>query len=311
MLYELNEKPSISIVIVNWNASHYLNECINSIIKYDDSFVKQIIVVDNGSTDNSIKEIKNGTRCILIQAGENLGFGKACNLGAKHAIGKYILFLNPDAALYKKTLSILINFMEQSNNAKIGICGAQLFDESGNLGTSAARFPTLNVLAGKILGFNKFFPRFFPAHLMTAIELGESKNVDQVIGAFFLIRRNVFEQCQGFDERFFMYFEEVDLSLRAKNLGHLSYFLSEAKAFHKGGGSSENVKAARLFFSLRSRILYAKKHYSAVNYVFLIALTAVEFMLRLAQSVVRRSWSEAENTILAYCQLVGYFFRKS
>ena len=138
---------------------------------------------------------------------------------------------------------------------------------------------------------------------MPSSELRESGFVDQVIGAFFLIRKNVFDQCGGFDERFFVYFEEVDLSWRAKQLGYSSYFLSDASAFHKGGGCSERVKAARLFYSLRSRILYAQKHYSWMEFIGLILLTVIELPLRLFQGVLRASWSDINNTFSAYTQL--------
>jgi len=131
-------------------------------------------------------------------------------------------------------------------------------DEEGHASTSAARFPTLRVMAGKILGLTNLFPGVFPAHLMSSSDLRVSGVVDQIIGAFFLIRKAVFDRCGGFDERFFVYFEEVDLSLRAKQLGYTSYFLSEVSAFHKGGGCTERVKAARLFYSLRSRIFMRK-----------------------------------------------------
>jgi GT2 family glycosyltransferase len=235
----------------------------------------------------------------------------ACNLGARHAQGKYLLFLNPDAALYKDTLSIAMTFMEHPENAKIGICGVQLIDENGATTTSAARFPTLRILAGRTFGLAKVLPGVFPVNFMSDDELNESKIVDQVIGAFFLIRKGVFDLCQGFDERFFVYFEEVDLSLRAKRLGYSSYFLSDARAFHRGGGCSDRVKAARLFYSLRSRVLYAEKHYSSIPYVLLIVLTAVELPLRLGQTLFSKSWSDARNTLIAYYKLIEYFLGRS
>ena len=298
---------SLSIIIVNWNAGHQLRDCINSIQKFGAPYVIQTIVVDNASTDGSESTVTDVLDITVILSGENLGFGKACNLGAQHAQGEYLLFLNPDAALYKDTLSITMAFMERPENSGVGICGIRLVDENGDATTSAARFPSLRILAGKTLGLSKLIPSLFPAHLMTPEELNESQTVDQVIGAFFLIRKNLFDRCQGFDERFFVYFEEVDLSLRAMQLGYTSYFLSDATAFHKGGGCSARVKATRLFYSLRSRVLYAQKHYSAISYFLLIVLTAVELPLRLVQSVVRRSWADVQDTLSAYRQLIGYF----
>jgi GT2 family glycosyltransferase len=145
---------------------------------------------------------------------------------------------------------------------------------------------------------------------MTSTDLPENSLVDQVIGAFFLIRKNVFECCGGFDKRFFVYFEEVDLSLRAKQLGYSSYIISEVSAFHKGGGSSNQVKADRLFYSLRSRIHYAKKHYSRMEFVALVFLTWLELPLRFIQGVMKGSWSDICNTFVAYMHLVTYFVRR-
>lgn len=145
---------------------------------------------------------------------------------------------------------------------------------------------------------------------MSSSDLRENSSVDQVIGAFFLIRKDVFDRCGGFDERFFVYFEDVDLSLRAKRLGYSSYVLSEVSAFHKGGGCSERVKAARLFYSLRSRILYAQKHYPRMEVVALVVLTGLELPLRLIHGVLRASWSDINNTCAAYTHLIAYFVRR-
>jgi len=297
----------LDVIIVNWNAGEQLRECVESVIENSQSLVRHIIVVDNGSIDGSEKAIKNIPDVKLILSGNNLGFAKACNVGAQEASSDYLLFLNPDTVLYKDTLPLVLEFMDQPENTGIGICGIRLVDESGVTATSAARFPEINVMAGSILGLAKVIPRWFPRHLMPPDELKESKLVDQVIGAFFLIRKSVFDSCQGFDERFFVYFEEVDLSLRAKQLGYSSYFLSSATAFHKGGGCSDQVKATRLFYSLRSRILYAQKHYELIPNILLILLTMLELPLRLLRSILKMSLTDVQSTMTAYCKLIAYF----
>lgn len=305
--------PKIDIIIVNWNAGAQLAEVVASISKFHHGLVASVIIVDNASTDDSLAQIEAlqnlPFQLQIIHNNTNRGFGAACNQGAAVATGDYLLFLNPDTRLFENSLPVPLTFMQQPNNSGIGICGIRLVDEGGNASTSAARFPTLRVMAGKILALTKLFPGVFPAHLMTSTDLSKDSLVDQVIGAFFLIRKNVFDRCGGFDERFFVYFEEVDLSLRANQLGYSAYFLSEASAFHKGGGCSEQVKAARLFYSLRSRILYAQKHYSWVEFVALVLLTVLELPLRFVQGVMRGSWSDIKNTFTAYMQLVIYFVR--
>lgn len=303
---------TLSIVIVNWNAGDQLRACIESIAHASNgvSALRDVIVVDNASTDDSLRGIDQYEVSVrLIANAANQGFAAACNQGARDARGDYLLFLNPDTRLFSDSLTGPLRFMEDPKNTAIGICGIRLVDETGNTSTCAARFPSLRVLAGAVLGLAMLFPRMFPPNLMTPRELNESRAVDQVIGAFFLTRRDVFDQCGGFDERFFVYFEEVDLSLRAKHLGYASYFLSDVTAFHKGGGCSDQVKAARLFYSLRSRVLYAKKHYSASELVGLWLLMALELPLRLVRSVVRMSWSDFMNTLQAYWLLAGHFLR--
>ena len=297
--------PSLSIIIVNWNTGQLLRECISSIVhtKRDGFMLREVVVVDNGSTDDSLTGIDEPAIPFrIIRNVDNRGFAAACNQGAANVTADYLLFLNPDTRLFADTLKKPIEFMEQASG--IGICGIQLVGEAGEFTTSAARFPTLRVMMGSVLGLNRILPNTFPRHLMTALDLQRSQPVDQVIGAFFLIRRDLFCRCRGFDERFFVYFEEVDLSLRAKQFGYASYFFADAIAFHRGGGSSDQVRAARLFYSLRSRLQFGRKHYSRVHFVMLVMLTGVELPLRLAQSLVRRSWGDIVNVTWAYVRLV-------
>lgn len=309
--------PKISIIIVNWNAGQQLLESISSIKDHHRGLVASVIIVDNASTDNSLQLLDEQVSDLpfplhVIRNKENCGFATACNQGAALGNSPYILFLNPDTRLFENSLSVPLAFMEQPENTKIGICGIRLVDEDGNASTAAANFPTLRVMAGKILGLSKIFPKVFPSHLMNSTDLLENNNlVDQVIGAFFLIRRNVFKCCNGFDERFFVYFEEVDLSLRVKQLGYSSHILTEASALHRGGGSSNQVKADRLFYSLRSRILYAKKHYSRTEFIALALLTWLELPLRFIQGAAKGSWSDVHNTFFAYKHLVAHFVRKA
>jgi GT2 family glycosyltransferase len=136
--------------------------------------------------------------------------------------------------------------------------------------------------------------------------------VDQVMGAFFLVRRSLFEDLKGFDERFFVYYEEVDFARRASTLGWSSFYLAQAQAFHSGGGTSRQVKAKRLFYFLRSGILYAFKHFSPIAASLVLFVTLLlEPLSRTALAVVRRSWSSLPETWSAYLMLyrwlLGWF----
>ena len=308
----MNTQPTLSIIIVNWNSGDQLVDCINSIkVARNETFeIAEIIVVDNGSTDESINNLEQlNFDATIIKNSINVGFAVACNQGAFISSGEYILFLNPDTCLFENSITEPVSLMKQPLYADIGICGIKLVDENGVATTSAARFPTLKVMIGKILGLSKVMPKLFPTHLLTSADLPTDGKVDQVIGAFFLIRRNVFDICEGFDERFFVYFEEVDLSLRAKQFGYSSYFFSGASAFHKGGGCSDQVKATRLFYSLRSRLQFGYKHYSNIDFVSLILLTGIEFVIRLLLGLIKASWADISNTIIGYSRLVSYYAR--
>jgi GT2 family glycosyltransferase len=132
----------------------------------------------------------------------------------------------------------------------------------------------------------------------------QTRQVDQVIGAFFLVRRGLFESLHGFDERFFVYFEEVDFAYRARQAGWLSVYLADAQAFHAGGGTSNQVKARRLFYSLRSRLLYAFKHFSWTGAVgVLLATLLLEPVSRTALALFRHSWAGLKETWAAYGML--------
>ena len=299
--------PKIDIVIVNWNSDEQLYDCLRSIttVSRDGFGLSNIIVVDNASTDGSTDRLHNlGLPLTIIYNDNNRGFAAACNQGAAGSEADYLLFLNPDTRLFENSLIVPVAFMEQPDNLHIGIVGIQLLDEEDRISRTCARFPTSRQFFSKMLGLDRFFPRIFPNHFMLEWDHKESKVVDQVIGAFFLVRRSLFDILNGFDKRFFVYFEEVDFSLRAKQLDWSSYYLAEAQAYHKGGGTSEQIKAKRLFYSLRSRILYGYKHFSWTGAALLMLGTLLlEPISRIVLGIAHWSGSEIVETFKAYRML--------
>lgn len=292
----------VDIVIVNWNSGDQLIRCVQSIQEHCGGCDYKIIVVDNASIDNSGLSIKEEKNVLLINSFENLGFGKACNLGARHSVSEFLLFLNPDAAMYTGTLEKALAFMKATANFDVGICGVQLIDETGHVARSCARFPSPGGFLAHAIGLDRIFPRL--GHPMSEWSHDSTRQVDQIIGAFFLVRRTVFESLGGFDERFFVYFEEVDFSRRARREGWRSVYFADAQAFHAGGGTSHQVKARRLFYSLRSRLLYANKHFSKAGAltVFLATLL-LEPVSRSALALARFSWPTLKETWQGYAML--------
>lgn len=279
------------IVVVNWNSGMQLQTCIESIRAHGEGHVGRCIVVDNGSHDGSTNFLTGARDVDLVEIGQNLGFGKACNLGAERGQSPFILFLNPDAFLMQGSLAKPLSFLSRPENQKVGVAGIALIDEEGNVQRTCARFPAAFSLIATSFGLKRLIPSL-GTH-MHDWDHSESRTVPHVIGAFYLIRRPLFDTLGGFDERFFVYLEDLDLSFRVRQLGFSSFFLREAEAFHEGGGVSSQVKAHRLFYSLRSRIQYACKHFSrpAALVVALLTLT-VEPLTRLVQLLLKRRWGE-------------------
>lgn len=293
---------STSIVVVNWNSGAHLRNCIDSISQYGGCAVEKVIVVDNGSVDGSDVCAEGNPHVTLVRVGVNLGFGKACNLGVQQVKSEYLLFLNPDAALYADTLPKALTFMQDPVNAKVGICGVQLRDETGHVSRSCARFPSALGFVSHAVGLDRFFPRL--GHFMAEWDHSQTRRVDHVIGAFFLVRRELFNALHGFDERFFVYLEDLDFSYRARQAGWCSVYLAGAQAFHVGGGTSNQVKARRLFYSLRSRLLYAFKHYCWTGaFAVLLTTLLVEPLSRTAQALLRSSLTGLMETWAAYDML--------
>jgi hypothetical protein len=297
--------PDLDIVIVNWNAGKKLFECLDSIQRSntDSSYrLTKCIVVDNASTDDSLELIKGLELPLeLILNTENKGFGFASNQGAKCGTSKYILFLNPDVRLSSDSLSKSVSFMESYSDIKIGVLGIQMIDQSGAIHRNVARFPSPKSLFYQMFGLDRLWPRQFPPHFMTDWTHVDSRPVDQVPGSYFLVRRSLFAELNGFDERFFMYFEDLDFAYRARIAGWENYYLSSVKAFHYGGGTTDQVKALRLFYVFRSRLYYVAKHFgnSQALWVMITSLT-IESWVRLGWSLVRLSGRNFLETLQAY-----------
>jgi hypothetical protein len=297
----------VDIIIVNWNSGNQLINCMQSIKEYDDETIAQVVVIDNASVDGSadvITELLDDTPAKVIYNNTNRGFARACNQGARTGSAPYLLFLNPDAEIFEHSLSRPLQYMEAETNADIGICGVQLVDEAGAVSRTCARFPSLARLSAQAFGLNKIPGLKHTGMHMKGWDHRHTSEVDHVIGAFFLIRRNLFEALNGFDERFFVYLEDIDLSFRAWTKGYKSVYLADVQAYHAGGGTSRQVKAMRLFYSLRSRLLYGFKHFSRWQAWALVIVTMmIEPFTRLIFCALYRDWKGMLNTLQGYCLL--------
>jgi GT2 family glycosyltransferase len=265
----------------------------------------RVCVVDNASTDDSL----SGIDCfnlplVLIKNEVNRGFGTAVNQVADDLRGDYLLLLNPDTKVFTDSLEIPLAYLEKTEHAKAGIVGIQNVDENGAVIKTCARFPTPGRLIAKSLGFDRLFPAKPFGLFMVDWDHKSTREVDHVIGSFFLVRREVWQHLKGFDQRFFMYFEDVDFSRRAAAAAWVTMFICDARVYHRGGGTSDQIKAKRLFYSLRSTLVYACKHFSksAAGLVAGVILL-IEPWTRIAWSLARMRPAEMIQTLQGYVML--------
>jgi N-acetylglucosaminyl-diphospho-decaprenol L-rhamnosyltransferase len=293
----LTDRPALDVVIVNWNGAALLRACLASLAAARDAGTVQVTVVDNASTDGSTEDLPPLPRPLrLIRNDANLGFGQACNQGAAAGDAPAILFLNPDTQVAPDALGIARAALAADPHT--GIVGARLVDPDGRTARSCARAPTALGLLGRALALDRL--GLVPPHFLLAWDHADDRAVDQVMGAFLMIRRDLFATLGGFDSRFFVYWEDVDLCARARTAGFAVRHVAGAVARHEGQGTTRQVRARRLFYFLRSQILYAGKHHGAAASLALVAASfGAQVPLRLALALARRAPAEAAEVLRA------------
>ncbi|KMO09798.1 glycosyltransferase family 2 protein [Methylobacterium indicum] len=287
--------PALDVVIVNWNGGALLRACLASLATAEaalgDALALRVVVVDNASTDGSLAglpPLRHGAT--VVANPDNQGFGRACNAGAARGEAAAILFLNPDARVTAEAL--LGAHAALMADEGTGIVGAQLLDEAGAVQRACARRPTARSLLGQALLLDR--AGLVPSHFMTEWDHGEDRPVDQVMGAFLMIRRPLFAALGGFDERFFVYYEDVDLCARAWDAGFAVRHLAGISVRHEGQGTTRAAKAHRLACFLESQIRYAAKHHGRATALALVATAfCAQVPLRLVQALARRSVGQA------------------
>jgi GT2 family glycosyltransferase len=299
------DTPTVDIVIVNWNAGRYLSECIRSLeaIEQRGYRIMRVIIVDNASTDGSANVDAPALPLEIVRNECNVGFGAACNIGARRGDAELILFLNPDTRVDDNSIAACVKAVAHRDD--VWVAGAALIDDSGRVQRSCARAANGPRMIAHALGIDRVWPSL--GYVMAEWPHDQTRLVDHVIGAFYLIRRAAFERLQGFDERFFVYLEDLDLSTRVRSAGGNCLFVREAEAFHVGGGTTRSIKATRLFYSVRSRLQFAAKHLGAVSTaaVWASSLT-VEPLLRTLVALGHGSTREVAEVWRAYGQLLRW-----
>jgi len=282
----------LSVVIVNYNVKHFLEQCLCSVekaIAYS-MIDAEVLVIDNHSQDNSLDYLKPIFSCVkFISNDHNVGFAKACNQGWQLSKGKFVLFLNPDTIVAEDCFSKCISFLETHPDA--GAVGVKMLDGHGKfLKESKRAFPSPVTSLFKLFGFARVFPKsktFSRYHLG---HLHENKNheVDVLAGAFMMMRRKVLEEVGSFDEVFFMYGEDVDLSYRIQKAGFKNYYIAETSMLHFKGESTKkgSLNYVRMFYNAMS--IFVRKHYGGTRAGIFNLLIHLAIWVRAAMAATTR-----------------------
>ncbi|MBU6411805.1 MAG: glycosyltransferase family 2 protein, partial [Verrucomicrobia bacterium] len=255
------QSVELAIIIVNWNSTDYVRQCLRSIQSRPPAASHLIIVVDSGSFDGCGDMLAREFPAVkFVQSLSNIGFSRANNLGAGHACAKMLLFLNPDTEVQPGALDTLIAALESHPDA--GAVGARLINSDGSLQTSCIKaFPTI---LGELLDAEPLRRRFPKWRLWGMQPLfdpaGAPAAADVISGACLLIRRHAFQQIGGFSTDYFMYSEDVELCYHCRRAGLKNYYVPGAIVVHHGGGSSKKAASRRSVVTMRqSRWLFFKK----------------------------------------------------
>ena len=271
----------VNIVIVNFNAGGLLRECLESVIRSRHAnFV--VHVVDNASTDDSLEDLPGDNRIVVLRQAQNVGFAKGVNIGLRAKRADWYLILNPDTRIAESTLEESIAYMTQ--HPRIGVMGAGHTNESGELVPSNARIPSPLQLFLSRIGVRR--PLLFGAIKPVAMvdqDLSLPAVVDQVMGAFMFTRGEIINDLKILkDEDYFVYYEDMQFCYDVKKAGYEVFYNPNIRIFHLGQGTTRNIKATRLVYSVRSSILFADKNFGPLGQATTrIAAYAIEPLTRL------------------------------
>ena len=261
---------TLSVVILNYNVRYFLELCLSSVQQAIQGIDAEIIVVDNNSCDDSCEMVREKfPKVKLIQNKENFGFAKGNNIGVGAAKGEFICILNPDTVIPEHIFRDMLSFAE--DKPKLGALGCRLIDGSGKfLPESKRNLPTIKIALGKLMGSSKGYY----ADQLTNDATGR---VDILVGAFIFMRRSVYREAGGFDEAYFMYGEDIDLSYSLQKLGYENWYKGDLKVIHyKGESSPKDRTYLKRFYG--AMLVFYKKHFRP-NMLFSLAVKIGLFLL--------------------------------
>lgn len=278
----MSDSIDVSVVVVNYNSATLLINAVNSVFEHTRDVNYEVIVVDNASPDGSGAEIEKyfGDKIQFIQSDENIGFGRANNMGISKASGNYVFLLNPDTLVLNNALWYFLDFAKKNDNKyEIGALGSLLLDEYRKVTNSYSTFPTIkSVLNNSLKSIFSFFTKSVNSSDIKNERVVEPFFVDFISGADLFIPSMVLNRVGIFDPRYFMYCEETDLQKRMADIGLKRIIISGPKIIHYDGGTFEKKDKKsnnRRIMQDKGLLIYLEKHnsglkYSAFKIIFLI-----------------------------------------
>ncbi len=280
----------LSIVIINYNVKHFLEQCLYSVEKAMKGIEGEVFVVDNNSVDGSCQMVRQKFPSVrLIENHQNLGFSKANNQAIRLSSGEHVLLLNPDTVVEERTFQKVLAYMDE--NPDVGGMGVKMIDGTGNfLPESKRGLPVPSVAFYKIFGISGLFPKskIFGRYHLGFLDKEKVHEVDVLPGAFMLLRKSVLDKIGLLDESFFMYGEDIDLSYRITLAGYKNVYFPETTIIHYKGESTKkgSINYVRVFYN--AMIIFARKHFTGKNAALLILLIQTAIYFRAFLAVINR-----------------------
>jgi GT2 family glycosyltransferase len=275
------DQIDLSIIIVSWNVRDLLAECLRSIDAGRGDLDLEVIVVDSGSSDDTPAMIAEDFPWVnLLARTDNVGFPKGNNIGLSTARGRLLLLLNPDTEVSGDALPLMAELMD--SNQEVGIVGGQLLNPDGSVQSSRRRFPTLGSAIFEGTWFQPLAPRkSMNRYYMADMSDDEAEDVDWLVGACLMTRREVLEDIGLLDEAYFMYSEELDWCRRIKEAGWRVIYLPRAKIVHHVGKSSEQAETERHINFQRAKLRYFRKFHGRFETAILRIVLLLNYFFQL------------------------------
>lgn len=282
--------PAVSVIIVSYKVRYYIEQCLNSVLRSVPD--AEIFVVDNDSADGSVEFLrKRFPQVEVIDNGCNAGFGKANNIALAKATGRYVLFLNPDTVVAERTIPGCIEYMDAHPDT--GAVGVRMQYGDGHFALESRRsLPTPSVAFWHMTGIGRLFShsRVFAKYHLSYLDRDRECGIDVVSGAYMFIRKEVLDKIGGFDEAFFMYGEDIDLSYRILQQGYKNCYLPLPIVHYKGESTNKtSYRYAKVFYDAMN--IFFDKHFKRYSRLFAVLVKMVVGVKKISTYVGQNIWA--------------------